>query len=217
MLFRLRVDEVNPTVQEQLSKLLSGHEHVLVKHVLPHGNPHFHAYADLEYNSRQALRYQVDKLCKTKTAAERSVTECDPARKDEYIQYLFNTKHGNQWLLVSSTMDTTQHQANAGAVAEEFEATRPPKEKKKQGPTMWEMAMETHQLYLLTHVRMLSADSPSDVHREYARCAIQVCRKHKKGFCDYTIQKIVQTAMTEDGSYRELVVNSVVRRMAPRE
>jgi len=216
MLFRLRVDEVNPNVQEQLTKLLSGHEHVLVKHVLPNGNPHFHAYAELDYNSRQALRYHIDTKCKTK-ASDRSITECDTARKDEYIQYLFNTKHGNKWHLVSSTIDTKEHQAKAALVAEEFEATRPPKEKKQQGPTMWDMAMETHQLYQLTHVRMLAPDFPSDVHREYARCAIQVCRKYKKGFCDYTLQKIVQTAMAEHEPYRELVVNAVVRRLKPRE
>lgn len=216
MLFRLRVDEVNANVQEQLTKLMSGHEHVLVKHVLPNGNPHFHAYVDLDYNSRQALRYHIDTKCKTK-AAERSVTSCDPERKDEYIQYLFNTKHGNQWRIVSSTVDTTEHQAKALAVATEFEESKPPKEKKQQGPTMWDMAQEIHQLFVLTHVRMPSNQFPSEIHREYAKLAIQVCRKYKKGFCDYTLTKLVQTAMGEHEPYREIVVNAVVRRLKPRE
>lgn len=219
MLFRIRVDELNHHVHRQLIKMLTGHEHVLVKHVLPHGNPHYHAYADLPYNFPSALRYHLDKECHIPKGSghARSVKECEPTRKDEYIQYLFNTKKGNIWTIVSSTVDTTEHQAKAATVAEEFAAANPPKEKKDKGPTMWDIAMETHQLFVLTHTGMPSAQFPSDVHREYARCAIQVCRKYRKGFCEYTLQKIVQTAMTEHEAYKELVVNALVRRLKPRE
>jgi len=218
MLFRIRVDEVNRHVQEKLGFLLTGHEHVLVKHVLPtaDGNPHYHAYADLDFKSPQALRYNIDKRCST-SASQRSVTECDPERKDEFIQYLFNTKHGNIWSIISSTIDTTEHQARAAAVSKSFAEANPPKEKKAKGPTMWDLAMETHQTYVLEHVKTISSDSPSHVHRAYAEAAVKVCRKHHKVMCDYTLQKIVQTAMTERSDYASIVISSVVRRLTPRE
>jgi len=210
MLFRLRVDEVNPNVQEEITNLVSGHEHVLVKHVLPNGNPHFHAYADLPYKSRQALRYHIDKQCKTKST-DRSITECDPTRKDEYIQYLFNTKKGNTWSLISSTLDTTGHQASAQLVAAEFEETRPPKEKKTQGPTVWDMAQET--IALATSKLPDEPESEFQIYQTYVEACIDVHHRHKKAFCEFSLARVVQTALSGHKRGRARLVRSVMERI----
>lgn len=223
MRFRLRVDEVRPAIQAELVSMLerlSPRDYVFVKHVLPitpqrqDGNPHFHLYVDApDITSVPALRYHVDKL-KVK-GAERSVKQCDEGREDEFIQYLFNRKHGNTSLLLSSTIDTTEHQARAAQVAEDFAKENPPK-KEKVGPSMWQLATETLAHFRLTHPRMPSADYSADVYREMARSAIAVCQTHHKPVCDYMLQKLVQTALVQsEGSYRELVVNAVVRRLSP--
>lgn len=213
MLFRLRVDEVNPFVHQKFTELLAGHEHVLVKHVLPHGNPHFHAYADLDYKSPQALRYQIDKLFDVTKSDQRSVTKCDSDRKEEYIQYLFNDKKGNKWTLVSSTIDVTDHQAKAKLVTDEFVKTR--KAKKDTGPTVWDLAQ-----YVQTAVGADPAipDNEHELYSQYVRHAIAIHREYKKPFCSFSIVKVIQTAMS--GSSREasqrFLHRAIMDRLIPR-
>lgn len=211
MLFRLRVDEVNLFVQQKFTELLHGHEHVFVKHVLPHGNPHFHAYADLDYKSCQALRYQIDKRFDITKSDQRSVTPCDVDRKDEYIQYLFNTKKGNVWTLLSSTMDVTAHQQAALQVTEEFVKSR--KGKKLQGPTTWDLAQ-----YVQTAV---AADpevpeTENAIYAQYVHHAILVHREYKKPFCDFSLVRVIQTAMSGSKRDTRLLERSVLNRLIPR-
>lgn len=211
MLFRLRIDDINLFVHQKIMELLAGREHVLVKHVLPHGNPHFHCYADLEYKSPQALRYQVDKLMGITKSDQRSVTPCDTERKDEYIQYLFNTKNGNKWDLMSTTIDVQTHQQAALQVSLEFAKTR--KAKQDKGPTTWDLAQE------LQHAVAADPDVPETepaVYGQYVRHAIKIHRDHKKPFCDFSIVKVIQTAMS--GSKRDVhyVHRSVMSRLIPR-
>lgn len=174
MLFRLRVDEVNLFVEQKFRELLAGREHVLVKHWLPHGNPHFHAYADLDSKSCQALRYRIDKLFDITKSDQRSVVPCDIDRKDEYIQYLFNTKKGNQYRIVSQTIDTTEHIAHANDVSIEFAKTR--KDKKFTGPTTWDLAEQV--------IHAVTADPyipehEGEIYAQYVHHAIEIHRKHK--------------------------------------
>lgn len=209
MLFRVRVDELNEETGSKLLHLFQGHEHVIVKHVLPHGNPHFHVYADMPmYMSCPAMRYAVDKMTGSK-GPERSVKQCDVDRRDDYIQYLFNNKHDNISVLVSSTLDVTAHQAKAAAVSDEYKEAKTER-KTKNEVTSWQLAEEVRQMYLAHDTKLSSEYDIYKVHVEYA---IEVCRKHKKTFTDFSIQRIVQTAICADRKNQEQFVKNVLSKI----
>lgn len=206
MKFRLRIDEICPDMTERLSGFFAGTEHVLVKHVLPHGNPHYHIYYDNPMiMSVPALRYQIDKLTTCK-GPQRSIKECDETRKDEYIQYLFNTKHGNISTTISSSIQLDDYIKKAKEVSEDFAKSRI--KAKRPEVTLWEMAEEVRALCV--------TDNPTseyELYRQYIEAAIDVCRKHKKTYTDFSIQRLVQTAITCNKDTRDTFVKNVMDRI----
>lgn len=210
MLFRIRIDSTDLARDMAIVNWVKGMDHVLVQHVLPEGrNRHFHIFLDAPYKSAQSCRYNVRKISNAK-GSELSVTECDPARRDEYIQYLFNRKHGNQWHLVSSTIDTTEHQRKALEVKEEFDSQQEAS-KKKTGPTQWELVAETSALA----TSRIEEDKVSIAYVEqtYVEACIDVHRKHHKTFCDFSLLRIVQTALSGTQHGRAKLVGSILERL----
>ena len=104
---------------------------LLVHHVLPHGNPHYHAY--VETNISQGNFSNKIKAHFECVGSDYSNQVCNPDRKLEYLSYLFNKKQGNESRFVDSVgfspIDIAIYQENAKTIADEF-TTRMSKEKK---------------------------------------------------------------------------------------
>lgn len=189
MKFRVRVDSslsVSDFVQPYSS-------HVVVHHILPHGNPHYHMYIeDTQSLSVDALRKRVDRYFNVK-GPQRSIKVCDDSRVNEYVQYLFNEKHGNKATLVSTgNFDSTlllQLQAQAKDVANEFTSRQ--KSKSDKGPSQYDLAEEVKDRLKDLHKQDYSIE-------DYTRSAIQVMRKHRKAFCKFSLGRIIMTAMKDD-------------------
>lgn len=183
MKFRLRVDEKEPETSDKFKKLLKGYTHVLVRHELPHGNPHFHAYVDMpDKSSCPAMRYTIDQTFGVEKT-DRSVKKCDDDKIDLYVQYLFNTKKGNKWTLISHTFDVDVHVERAKAVSEAFqEATQ-----KRTTITEWDMCVE---------LRSCVENTPDMSEHAVIESAIQIRNKYEKPFNDHVLARMVQTAIS---------------------
>lgn len=214
MRLRLRVDEITLDMGQRFLEMIKRHlptDYVVVRHVLPGGkNPHFHAYVNCPMMmSASGMRYYMDKL--GVKGSDRSVKECDEERVDEYIQYMFNRKHGNTWMLVESTIDTTTHQQAAEQVADEFEERQRAKSsRKKTEPTTWDLAEEVRMKLSVDNREPLSEAQLYEWATDYA---IDACRKARKTYTDFSIQRIVQTAVTANKESRHLFTQRVVARM----
>lgn len=199
MKFRVRIDESNEGLigvhlRQVLVDYVKSVDHVLVHHVLPHGNPHFHIFVDMpQYKSKEAFKYQFKKQFKTATADSRnfSIKQCNDDRVDEYIQYLFNRKHGNKWTLIASSRDTTEHQRLADNVFKEYVTQTAERVAKKQGPSVWELGMELRSAIERETQELSDRDRQDFILAE----VIRIHEGHKKAYCDYSLQKVIDTAI----------------------
>lgn len=204
MKFRVRVDDV----AEDTEKLLRDHvgslgvSHVLVRHFFDDShNPHFHYFIDIpDLKSCQAYRYRF----KTRVGfhlnmkpSDYSITQCDDDRVDEYIQYLFNIKHGNKWELLSSTIDTYLHQQRALEVADAYEKTQ--SSKAKDSVSQWQIAMELRDAIEGLQTNMYESQTV------IVDLAITLHNKHKKPFCEFSLRKVIMTAISASKWRHELV------------
>jgi len=215
MLFRIRVDEgtsapTGPSFRDQLVAYLKEKPHVLVHHVLPHGNPHYHAYVDhtMIFKSIAAYKYQWKKLAFVKplTPNDWSIKECSPDRIPEYLAYLFNTKHGNVATLVSSTIDVTQPQASAKAVSDDFAIRADLRKDKKQSVTTWDMAQELKE-WIDKH------ESDHDWRQDMVAEAIEIHRRYHKSFCSFSLTRMIQTAMGTSQTRKNYVISEVMDKL----
>lgn len=182
MKFRLRVDEKDAETSDKFKNLLKGYTHVLVRHELPHGNPHYHAYVDMpSKTSCPAMRYTIDQLFDV-AKTDRSVKKCDDDKVDLYVQYLFNEKKGNVWKLISHTFDVDLHVERAKAVAEAFAEAK----EKKQIITEWDMCQE---------LKSMIENDPDVTEHKIIEMAIAVRNKYEKPFNDHVLARQVQTAI----------------------
>lgn len=121
-MFRLRIDVDSEEKMLQFCKdNTSGY--ILVHHILPHGNPHYHAYVETHLsqgNLSNKIKAQLGV-----SGGEYSNQTCDPDRAIEYKTYLFNKKNGNEARLVSynccSPIDIKTYQENSNQITKEFE------------------------------------------------------------------------------------------------
>lgn len=194
MKFRLRVDEKNEETGGKMLDMIRKYPHVLVRHELPHGNPHFHAYVDAhDIKSCPAYRYVIDQVLGVK-GTERSVKKCDDDKMNEYVQYLFNEKHGNKWTLMSHTFDVDIHVQKAKAVAEAF-ADR---QDKRKIITEWDMAME---------LRSRVENQTNELNKSHViEIAIEIRYKYSKMFNDHTLTKMIQTAIADLPQWKQYVI-----------
>lgn len=184
MKFRLRIDGED---QSRIQEFCSGYpEYVLVSHVLPHGNPHFHAYINAPMvMSDQAFRMRVKRCFNPQSRSDYSVKVCDQDKQDEYIQYLFNTKHGNVARLVSYQYDDDMlatAQKGAQEVTDDFKQRQ--KSRKSKGPTIYDLAEEVNQNV---------SESTMSI-KDYTECAIKVLHSHRKTCEPNMLIKLVSTA-----------------------
>lgn len=205
MKFRLRVDEINDQVAPKFKDFLKTYPHVLVHHVLPHGNPHFHAYVDIaDKNSCPAVRYTIDTLFGV-SKTERSVKKCDDERVDDYVQYLFNEKHDNKWTLISHTFDVDLHVQKAKAVAAAFKT----RITKSQVVSEWQMVEE---LRNAMENRLTEKQTRLEWH-EIIEMAIVIREKHQKMWNDMTLARMCQVATINQPSFKNETISKVVSRL----
>lgn len=205
MKFRLRVDETNVEIASKFKEFVKKYPHVLVHHLLPHGNPHFHAYVDIpDKGSCPALRYTIDNLFGV-SKTERSVKKCDDDRVDDYVQYLFNEKHGNKWTLLSHSFDVDIHVQKAKAVATAF-ATRMTK---SQVITEWDMVEELRNAI----DNRLSEKQTQLEWPEIVEMAVVIREKHQKMWNDMTLARMCQVATIKTGNLGRETKTKVVERL----
>lgn len=208
MKLRIRIDKLDETTEAKLTDFVTkSKSHCLVYHYV-NDNPHYHFYLDDDrFMSCQSLRYHIDKIVGVTKGHQRSVKECQADRIDEYLQYLFNEKHGNKWRLVSSNIDVEQHQAKAAAVAEDFTKTVLSKGSKRKEVTTWDISEEVKNLYLADGNK---PESEYDIYKLHIDYAIDVCRKYHKTYTDFSIQRIVQTAITANRCNRDQFTRNIL-------
>jgi len=203
-LYRIRIDEVSGLNIDDLLEVCGSVQHVCVRHELPTGNPHFHIFTKTQVkqaNLRKKIKTYLPNLLKS----DYSIKSCDEPRVNEYVQYMFNTKHGNKWELITTLdFDDSIIQSltqNAKQISTDFVKVQA---NKKHGPTMWDLAEEMNTLVTSKFkptVNDLGTDQLEDYYtnleislEQYIDAAITVCRKHKKAFDEFMLRKLVSTA-----------------------
>lgn len=221
MLVRGRLDAVAGVNDETLVKWLEtvGTDLILVHHVLPQmegtkwdtlkpyedtTNPHYHFYLNTSYKSAQSLAYQLKKTF-TVGKTDWSIKPCDPERRDEYWQYLFNEKHGNKVRLIKSFTDLETHKLKAQAISEDFKGRHKGKAKEV---TQWQLITE-----LVDMIKTMAIDPANTT--EISELCIKMHIRHRKAFCFYSIERIVVTALAHVDSVRvaEAVNRSICKRL----
>lgn len=223
-LLRIRIDNNNISYHDITEWFrLWCSELVIIHHRLPHGNPHYHLYANCdlaEHNSVQAMRMKIKRNFKIAKSSDYSVKQCDGTRADEYISYLFNVKHGNVWDLVYSSIDSDRLDKciiAAKEIADDFEYKRISR-KKNTGPTQYDMSDEVYKLVLDKYkiTTLLGIDIVEQQKRDYeiyedcVKAAIDICHKHRKGFDFFSINKIVIPAYTRFSKCKASLVDKLV-------
>lgn len=203
-MFRIRLDIINDLNADKLIEVCQTTSHVIVRHELPTGNPHYHAYIATELKEN-TLRQRIKRLDNTLKSTDYSIKKCNPELINEYVQYMFNTKHGNKWELIDShnfdnnLIDTLIE--NAKKISEDYVTTK----SKSSRITIWDMAQEVDQLIqdkLHSYGRGRRDDFPEDATNqdiqieEYTEMAIFVLRKHKKPHDEYLLRKLITTTIS---------------------
>lgn len=220
-LLRIRIDD-NKIAHDDISQWfqLWSSEMVIVHHRLPHGNPHFHLYVNCdlaEHNSPQAMRMKIKRKFNITKSTDYSVKLCDESRSDEYISYLFNTKHGNIANLVYSSIDSNRLDkciAAAKEISDNFQLVQ----KRKSTLTQYDLSDEVYNLVLDKY--KISTPLGIDIYdlqqrdiqiyEDCVRFAIDVCHKHRKGFDFFSINKIVIPAYTRFHKCKHSFVEKLV-------
>lgn len=187
MRFRVRVDATSEVNSEALTQwAMRKSNRYVVMHHLVHENSHFHLYLDCEdTQSPQSLRYKLKSYFHL-LPVEFSVGECDEARIDEYLSYLYNTKHGNVATLIATNlpdyqMDTARNAASA--ISEQYA-----KSVKKKTKSLYDIALE---------VRSAADDDEerSDT-RAVIHHAIRLLHKYLKCHDSYLVKRVVETVLS---------------------
>lgn len=212
MLYRIRID---CRIQEdQLRSFFNSYNDiVIVHHQLPKGNPHWHLYLNTErWKSPQSIRYslrtQFPNLRGGKNG-DYAIGLCDIDRIDEYLQYLFNRKHGNIPTLVFSTIDLTNHKKRADEVASDFME----KYGDKTDITNYDISKMLAEYIRTNGLNQWSYDDKQMVVRQ----AINLHNQYSKSYCEYSLQKVITTAMGLT-DWRSVVEANVFNKMfVPRQ
>lgn len=190
MKFRVRIDNSDDVnVLEFCSRYTS---YVIVHHILPHGNPHYHMYIEDSMSlSIDAIRARSKRFFKVEKRSDYSVKTCDDDKVNEYVQYLFNTKHGNVPRLVSvhnfdhTTLD--QCKENAKTVSDEYDSRSRKREKLDKGPTLFQIGQELYDM-------IKDVEDPTIY--MYSKMCMSVLHKHHKTSEPNMMIKIISTAMS---------------------
>lgn len=207
MIVRGRIDQVSGVEDVDLMEWLTtvGTDLVLVHHILPQRqgirwetqkpvedttNPHYHFYLNTSYKSVQSLAYQLKKKFTRLVKTDWSIKPCDPERREEYFQYLFNEKHGNKWRLVKAFTEMDLYIKRAAEVTADFATRRKEKQKQHSGH---DISMELAEW----SKTMGYAGTDNIPYQQIVKQAIQLHRLYKKSYCLFSLERVVITALGE--------------------
>lgn len=224
-MFRLRVDIPETGLDsDDLIAVCEATEYVAVHHILPTGNPHYHLYVktDLKENT---LRLRIKRKFQFQKSSDYSLKTCNPQMVNEYVQYMFNTKHGNKYELIGfNNFDENLLNsliANANQVSTEFETKT---KNKRTKPTVYELAMEVRDRFKEIHHIM---DNPVESlgyalapegyaeYEEHLQIAIKVCRKYSQPFEEHYLRRLVTTAICEGPTGRSTIIGKIMNKEFP--
>lgn len=206
MKLRFRIDGNDD--QRVLDFLKMYYAYVLVYHELPHGNPHYHAYVDDKTDlSIDAFRARVKRYFKTQKSSDYSVKKCDDDKVNEYVQYLFNTKHGNKWELISSrNFDTkliADLQNNAQKITDDFE------ERTNKRPSGEKSRLTQFQLGLEVYDEWKAQNKDDMLIHELTEIAMDVCWKHSQTPEPNKLIKIISVSLSRHQRGRLVLVGKL--------
>jgi len=218
-MFRIRFDIVSDLNSDDLLEICDSEAHVVVRHELPHGNPHYHAWIKTSIKEN-TLRQRFKRKFAQLKSSDYSLKKCDEGRANEYIQYMFNTKHGNVWELIDTRNFDTKLLDDlieaAKKISADFEQSKP---KTNNGPTIWELAMETYELFQKTYdPTPCGNDTYAREKLEiliYTKSAVKTLRKYRKPYCEFLIARIITTAMTSDEKGMKVLCDKMIRKFCP--
>lgn len=218
-MFRLRLDAKSDLNVPDYIKTTGATAYVLVHHVLPHGNPHYHAYLELDIKE-PALRQRIKRL--GYSASDFSIKKCDKERKNEYIQYLFNQKHGNVATLIdtynidSELLDRLQIQASH--VAEEYQRNTDTKRNSKL--TVYQLSQEIKEIVekrftrnnLLGIIEEIDQIPFPDVYKYALETSIKICHKYNQPFEENYLRRLTVTAISYLNVGRQGIIDKIMQR-----
>jgi len=219
-MYRIRVDIVNDLNSDQLLETCGpAKQAVVVRHELPHGNPHYHFYIanDIKENT---LRQRFKRKYPYLKPSDYSIKKCDTNRVNEYIQYMFNTKHGNKWELID-TVNFNDQLLNdlmeaAKKISDDYEESKP---KKSDKPTIYDLAKEVEQRFKQEYN---ITDNPTELlgkrrvpeeieqYQIYLEIAIDVCHKYRQPFEEHYLRRLVTTAITLDKKGTKFMIRKIM-------
>ena len=220
-MFRLRIDIVNDLNSDQLIEVCGPDTYVIVRHELPHGNPHYHAY--FKYNTEMkdnTLRQRLKRKFGFLKSSDYSIKKCDEERANEYVQYMFNTKHGNKWELIdihnfdNKLLDDLKQ--NAQKISDDYQSTQ---KSKSKGPTIWDLAQQVEKEFKDTF--NIVDNLGDEIHNYYSNeqrritvytdLSIKVLRHNHKAFDDNLLRKLIATAMSSTERGREIMRKKMIK------
>ena len=95
--FRMRMDHVPAFSMVDLDRYLTKYAtaYLLVRHEPKKDNVHYHVWMETRFADSTIRLVLTKYMPYLKGNKGHSVQACDPTRRSEYLQYLFNRKHGN--------------------------------------------------------------------------------------------------------------------------
>lgn len=195
MKFRVRVDgKSDEEFCLFLSKMCKNSSVVLVHHVLPHGNPHHHAMIeDGMVMSVDTFRKRVSRYFNVK-GSDYSVKICDDDKVNEYVQYMFNTKHGNVAKLVyvnnfsQNTLDDCI--AKAKEVTDEFAKSVEEAKKKNKTISAYDLGIRVYEM-------MQDSHNENPTIEDWTKMTIKVCHDARKTCEPNQLIRIISTAISK--------------------
>lgn len=214
MKFCIRIDLPHTEETEvNLKDLFKSPHHIIVSHILPTGNPHYHIIVDDQnIMSQQTLRNRIKRKL--------GVAGTDFSLKifsEEYgaiapYSYLFNSKHGNIAKLVSHNLEQDFVDQCIKAAAEVTNDFNKRHSIKNKAPTVWDLSLEVQ-----SQIGILPDDTlEQDLIRLYAKTSIDILRKHNKPFCEFSLRKLVCTSLSHTGRGRTSILDKFVYNYFPR-
>lgn len=220
-MFRLRLDIINDLNADKLIEVCQPTSHVIVRHELPNGNPHYHAYVATAVKEN-TLRQRIKRLDPQLKSTDYSIKICNPNMINDYVQYMFNTKHGNKWEIIDTLNFDNETLRDliekAKTVSEDYNQSK----SKSNRITIWDMAEELDDLVNEKWNQVQGGSGRADdfpilanhqhaIIRDYTDIAIHVLRKHKKAYDEYLLRKLISTAMTTKEFGKEILRNKMIK------
>lgn len=217
-MFRIRIDEISGLNVDEILEVCETTRHVVVRHELPHGNPHYHMFIETDVKEN-TLRLRFKRKYSTLKSSDYSIKKCDSERVNEYVQYMFNTKHGNRWELYDTynfdneLLNTLKE--NAKNISDQFEASTT--RVRSKGPTIWDIAMEVEAIVNPTltvndlgTTRIKQFNNEIDELRVYTDTAMLIMRKYRKPFDEFLLRKVISTAMSSSQRGKDIMRSKMI-------